>query len=238
MRCVQKRSVVCAFLIAKCKIAPLNSLSVPRLELLAAVKGTELAVKVSKSLMLDRTKIYFWSDSLDVLAWIKNRNKVFGAFVRDKIGKIRDSSLPERWKYIPSEMNPADLLTRSMKITDLINAEIWGKGPKFLSNLDALDIDFKKDESFSKSFLSTRISGECLEFTQDDLADKFELDDNKAYVLTNFKLDPSFFSSWIRYIRVRTWVIRFLKNCRIPRIDHMERMRGELSSEELLDAKL
>ena len=52
IRYVIKGLVKCNFVLAKCRVAPINSLSVPRLELLSAVKGTEMAVQVAKAMKI------------------------------------------------------------------------------------------------------------------------------------------------------------------------------------------
>ena len=233
-RCILKDNVMCNFLLAKSKIAPLNTLSIPRLELLAAVKGAEMATKVAKSLHVEKTNIHFWSDSFDVLAWIKNRTKVFGAFVRDKVGKIHSSSLPEQWKYIPSDENPADILTHTMNIGELASTKSWFDGPKFLSNLCLRE--FSPNNSIShNNFITTRVSGECLESLK---VPKFTIDEGNINVFLNFELNPDRFSSWTRFVRVKAWVIRFLRNIKMSTVDRKEKTTGELSQEELLDAKV
>ena len=139
---------MCNFLLAKSKVAPINALSVPRLEMLAAVKGGEMSIQVAKALNIEQSQIYFYSDSQDVLGWINNRTRVFGSFIRDKIGKIHEASTPGQWNYIPSEINPADLLTHKMDIVDLTNSVVWKNGPKFLSEM-IVQTSFQPSEQIS-----------------------------------------------------------------------------------------
>ena len=47
--------------------------------------------------------------------------------------RIRRSSNPEQWYYVPTDRNPADLGTCSVK-ADTLQDSTWIKGPKFLTN--------------------------------------------------------------------------------------------------------
>lgn len=71
-----KNKVHTAFLLGKARVAPLKQVTVPCLELTAAV----LAVKVDKmlrsELQLPLEESLFWTDSTSVLKYIKNEDKV------------------------------------------------------------------------------------------------------------------------------------------------------------------
>ena len=199
-----------------------------------------MAIKVAKTLNIEASQIKFWSDSFDVLAWIKNRTRVFGAFVRDKIGKIHEASLPDQWNYIPSETNPADLLTHKLSIIDLANCTTWKNGPKFLSEIDLqLKFEPKEKKSYNtvKSFLTNRISGDFLELPAelhpDNLVNKVN-----SFVFNTLALEPRRFSSWIRYVRIKSWVYRFVQNLKYSVNDKLSKKGGELTQTELLDTKI
>lgn len=60
--------------IAKGRLAPINpNLTVPRLELMAALIGARIMEFVKVSLGLVSPSVTFWTDSTDVLHWIRNR---------------------------------------------------------------------------------------------------------------------------------------------------------------------
>ena len=60
-----------ALVMAKSRVAPLKTLTLPLLELMAAVIGSRLAKHVQKELQIDHVTL--WSDSQIVLHWLSSR---------------------------------------------------------------------------------------------------------------------------------------------------------------------
>ena len=46
--------------------------------------------------------------------------------------EIQGYTYQDQWRYVPTELNPADFLSRGMKATDLIRNNVWWRGPDFL----------------------------------------------------------------------------------------------------------
>ncbi len=117
---------------AKAHVAPSKQLSIPRMELLAAL----LAVKVRKTalnhLKTTVAEVVHWSDSLTVLFWLNDDSQRFQAFVYNKLHKIRASTSPQEWNWVPSESNPADWATRGKDPRYLQENQLWKRGPPFL----------------------------------------------------------------------------------------------------------
>ena len=63
-------TVSCFLVASKSRVAPLQVVSIPRLELMAAVVGLKLSEAVSQALGIKKEWI-FWSDSMDVMYWIR-----------------------------------------------------------------------------------------------------------------------------------------------------------------------
>ena len=117
---------------AKAHVAPSKQLTIPRMELLAAM----LAVKVRKTALahLKTTvqEVVHWSDSLTVLFWLNNDSQRFQAFVYNKLHKIRAATSLSEWHWVPSEKNPADWATRGKDPKGLQRELLWKEGPPFL----------------------------------------------------------------------------------------------------------
>ena len=101
---------------SKMRVAPLTSTSIPRLELMAAVVGIRLAESLVAPLEVQMQDIIFWSDSMNVLHWIRNASRQFKPFVANRVGDIQRVTTLQPWRHVPTTCNPADLLTRGLPV--------------------------------------------------------------------------------------------------------------------------
>ena len=115
---------------SKTSVAPLRAISVPRLELMGAVLSLRLTKEISKALNIPDA--VFWSDSVDVLWWLRNESRRFKPFVANRVVEIQSLSSSNQWRYVSTENNPADLATRGVTASGLACSEIWWQGTKFL----------------------------------------------------------------------------------------------------------
>ena len=120
------------FVMGKSKLAPRPELTMPRLELCAAVLAVELADLISAELDHQLNPTTYYSDSKVVLGYIYNETRRFYVFVNNRVLRIRRSSQPDQWRYVPTGKNPADHATRSVAAGHLKDTN-WLTGPKFLS---------------------------------------------------------------------------------------------------------
>ncbi|KAM4591910.1 uncharacterized protein PAE49_019480 [Odontesthes bonariensis] len=119
------------FVMGKAKLAPMSALTVPRLELGAAVLAVEIAELVSRELDVKINGMRYYTDSKVVLGYVHNVTRRFYVYVSNRVERIRKFSSPEQWHYVPTDQNPADVATRSVT-TALLSHTSWLTGPKFL----------------------------------------------------------------------------------------------------------
>lgn len=96
------------FVMGKAKLAPRPEHTVPRLELRAAVLAVELADLISGELDLQIDGITYYFDSKVILGNICSETRRFYVHVNNHVLRIRRSSHPDQWHYVPTEQNPAD----------------------------------------------------------------------------------------------------------------------------------
>lgn len=127
----QKGNTEVGFILGKARLAPKPNLSVPRLELCAAVLAVEMSEIITEEINLKPDRIRFYTDSKVVLGYIYNEARRFHVYVSNRVHRIRQSTQPEQWRYVSSEQNPADHGSRSVPSAKL-EATTWLTGPSFL----------------------------------------------------------------------------------------------------------
>ena len=121
-----------ALVTAKARVTPIKSVSIPRLELMAAVLGVRLAETVSEKLEIPLSQHTLWSDSMDVIYWIQGHSRRLKPFVANRVAEIQRKSDPAQWRHVPGEQNPADDATRGLDLKSLSAKSRWFQGPAFL----------------------------------------------------------------------------------------------------------
>lgn len=129
--------VQCSLITSKSRVAPLKSLSIPRLELQAAVLGSRLAkfVTQNSSPIHNFSKRFFWTDSETVMKWLFSDSKKYTQYVSCRVGEILEISKLDEWNWIAGRQNISDMGTK-MKLFDEHELVEWFQGPRFLKNQD------------------------------------------------------------------------------------------------------
>lgn len=121
-----------SFVTAKTCVAPLKMLTIPRLELMAAMVGTRLTNFVVTAISVHNPTVFMWSDSQIELHWIKSQ-KPLPAFVHHRITEVNSRPPNAIWNHCPTADNPADLLSRDTTTAALMSSSLWQQGPKWLT---------------------------------------------------------------------------------------------------------
>ncbi|XP_067027926.1 uncharacterized protein [Acropora muricata] len=123
--------VHCSLVMAKSRVTPLKPITVPRLELAAAVVSTNISTFLRKELKYDLSEV-FWTDSKVVLGYVSNEARRFHTFVANRVQLIRDRTSPDQWNHVETKSNPADDASRGLTAQELISNTRWWNGPDFL----------------------------------------------------------------------------------------------------------
>jgi len=116
-------------------------------------------------------------------------------FVGNRVATIQDETSSATWRHVPSQSNPADLISRGIDPSTLATSTLWWKGPQWLS---------QEPSSWPTTEFNTPTEN---------------LDIRKVHVA---RLQPpeditQRFSKLNRLIRVTAYCRRFIDNCRLSK---------------------
>ena len=190
----------CAFLAGKSRLAHLRPMTVPRLELSAAVLAVQLDQSMREELDIPITQSTFWSDSTCVLQYIRNQSRRFHTFVANRLSVIHENSTPTQWRHVGSELNPADEVSRGLTVEEMNANRKWLNGPPFL----------RKEEEFWPRDPTVHQP----ELSEDDPEIKRDIQSH-SQSLTHHGSEDALsslterYSSWERLKRAVAWLLRF-----------------------------
>ena len=191
-----------SLVISKSRVAPLKQLTLPQLELMAALTAARLASFVKHALerRCSTLSVHMWSDSEIVLHWL-NSDKTLKQFIANRVKEITQLFPPTFWNYCPTKSNPADLLTRGINAHQLQSSILWKNGPEWLpcparwpswnptKVLHTFNIDIPNQETIAKE--STPLPASCPGLHQ--------------------IIDVSRFSTLNKLLNVTAYVLRYVK---------------------------
>ncbi|GFW96306.1 uncharacterized protein TNCV_572771 [Trichonephila clavipes] len=195
-----------SILASKSRVAPIQVISIPRLELCACVLLAQLVKKIRSTLRLNISDIVLHTDSTIALAWLNTPVNRLKTFVANSVAKVQELTEGFQWNHVPSVLNPADLVSRGLHPCDLPNLRLWWHGPQFLEkgklSSEETSLSPVKECKYSKE-LKTGSSSDII----------------TSYVCVSTNCVSSILStllcksnSYVKIVRIFSYVLRFSNN--------------------------
>lgn len=223
LRAVSEDHISSHVLTARTKLAPIKSMSIPRLELCAAhlLAKTYNTVKNSFSHLTSSNYLQpiFFSDATVVLGWLNTPSYKLKTFIANRVAHISGLTSVSSWRHVKSEHNPSDYGSRGLQPDRLLSCDLWWHGPSWLC---------QPEDEWPKSTIT---------FPQHELPEVKP----EPKVLISTSEEPELikmmtrFSSYYTFLRVIAWSKRFINNARATSRNE-ERYTGPLCSTEIEDA--
>lgn len=125
-------------LCSKSRVAPIKTVTIPRLELCGAVLLAKLMRKVMTALKVSCNSVHYYSDSTIVLSWLQKSPSELKTFVATRVSTIQSLTDVKQWKHVRSSDNPADMLSRGCKPQNLLQNNLWWNCEQTLNQSDDL----------------------------------------------------------------------------------------------------
>jgi len=133
-RASSSSGITVTFILAKSKVSKLSDRdTIPQAELKAARIGALLDNKIRRTLRINTQPTVFWVDSEAVLYWLRAPSeKRNPRYVSTHRQAILECSTPNQWRHVPTQINPADDITRGIKASSMLDGHRFIHGPSFL----------------------------------------------------------------------------------------------------------
>ena len=114
-------------------MTPKKFVSIPRLELVAAVLSVKVENFLKKELKIDCFREIYCPNRKVVLRYIRNNTKKFKIFVANRFQQTQEHSDVQQWRYVPTKINHADCASRGLSTASFhVKSSSWFTGLEFL----------------------------------------------------------------------------------------------------------
>ncbi|XP_058456473.1 uncharacterized protein LOC131433883 [Malaya genurostris] len=130
---------------SKSKVSPLKPVTIPKLELCAALVLAQLTQKTMKALNVHFDSVSLWSDSQIVLSCLKKSPMALNEFVCNRVANIVELTQNYQWYYFPDQLLENERWWRG-------SPELWQPGISVVSTIAVL-----KDEELPEIKVSKQV---------------------------------------------------------------------------------
>ena len=187
--------IYCNLLTSGVKTVGVRKLTAPRTELLGAVLGVQVTNNVISeiSALVDIKQTLFLTDSRIVLGQLKHASGRFEMYVGSRLDFIQRNSKDSVWKWVPGDLNPADLPTRANSNMEEIQSKKWLHGGFLLEEeehwpvKDVTNFDDKlpgMDNSIIQANMLVRQAKVSIEDTEETWKNLLDQNNNLSKVAT------------------------------------------------------
>ena len=186
--------------LGKARVAPMKVMTVPKLELQAALLAARLKREIMQAITVSVNQVFMWTDSTTVIQWI-NSNEKQPIFVANRVCEILEYTSVDQWNHDATKDNPADAGTRGMS-AEVLQLSSWVNGPHLLINSS---FPFVPNEGFINNM---KLGVNQAVIIEDTVSLATSVKKQITPVPSLFPFDK--FSSYQKYLRIATYVFQLL----------------------------
>ncbi|XP_046552249.1 uncharacterized protein LOC124261926 [Haliotis rubra] len=140
-------------LLGKARLAPLKTLTIPRLELTAATVSVKIGRFLLRELDVNIDSVTYYTDSTTVLECIRSEKIRCPVFIANRV-TYQGLQYTRTVEVCRFQTNPADIASRGSSCSQFLKSIKWFNGPKFLRMPDSKSISEPR-ETIEAAVMST-----------------------------------------------------------------------------------
>ena len=109
----------------KARLAPMHEITIPRLELSAAVISVKLYQIINQEVEIKIDRVKYWTDSTTMFKCLKSNTKQFHTFESNLLTMICRISSTSDWRYVNWDENPADDASKGLRLDEMMKNRQW-----------------------------------------------------------------------------------------------------------------
>ena len=223
---VSETEFQCFFMLAKNRIAPLNSICIPRMELNGGLLGARGREIITRCCRYKFSRVILLVDSETVLCQVSAKATRFKVYEAGRIGEIQTICKDTQdWYWVPTEHYVADWNTRGKSPAELGPGSMWQEGPEFLK----LPFDQWPIKSVKEIRTHVEVKSDFIDGLVEEVA---------SFVVQVSRFSYTNTSRWEILVRGLALVIGCIRSKKFVRIDITPRLFRETEMVILKDVQI